>query len=53
MTNNSRPFFFFKMKGFDVLGDDPREVVQNLLFGEADSTFKPDEMSLVSKQNTL
>ena len=34
-----------------MLGDNPREVIQNLLFGEADSAFKPDEMSLVSKQN--
>ena len=34
MNNFYRQFEHTLLQGFDVEGDDPREVVQNILFGE-------------------
>ena len=42
-----RHFEHIALQGFDVEGDDPREVVQNILFGEQYAVVKED-MAIVS-----
>ena len=42
-----RHFEHTLLQGFDVEGDDPREVVQNILFGEQYAAVKED-MAIVS-----
>ena len=45
-----RQFEHTLLQGFDVKGDDPREVVQNILFGEQYAVVKED-MAIVSSVN--
>ena len=45
-----RQFEHTLLQGFDVEGDDPREVVQNILFGEQYAAVKED-MAIVSLVN--
>ena len=45
--DNSNSLF---LQGFDVEGEDPREVVQNILFGDQYAVVK-EEMAIVSSVN--
>ena len=45
-----RHFKHTLLQGFDVEGDDPREVIQNILFGEQYAGVKED-MAIVSSVN--
>ena len=45
-----RQFEHTLLQGFDVEGDDPREVIQNILFGEQYAAVKED-MVIVSSVN--
>ena len=47
MNHFYQHFEHIALQGFDVEGDDPREVVQNILFGEQYAAVKED-MAIVS-----
>ena len=50
MNHFYRQFKHTLLQGFNVEGDDPREVVQNILFGEQYTAVKED-MAIVSSVN--
>ena len=50
MNHFYRQFEYTLLQGFDIEGDDPREVVQNILFGEQYAAVKED-MAIVSSVN--
>ena len=52
MNHFYRQFEHTLLHRFDVEGDDPREVVQNILFGEQYAAVKED-MAIVSSVNVL
>ena len=52
MNHFYRQFEHTLLQGFDVEGDDPREVIQNILFGEQYAAVKED-MAIVSSVNVF